>query len=107
MEGILPPEVQWRGGKADLSPNFTRQLFLGSRARLEELGANGRRPLNRFVNQVALDDAGRRFRTGPNEADALTAWQSLTLGTWLNRARANLNTEEHHGYAIEAQRAAR
>ena len=107
MEGILPPEVQWRGGKADLSPNFTRQLFLGSQARLEELGATGRRPLNRFVNQVALDDAWRRFRTGPNELDALTAWQSLTLGTWLNRARANLNTEEHHGYAIEAQRVAR
>ncbi|HTE20584.1 MAG TPA: lasso peptide isopeptide bond-forming cyclase, partial [Armatimonadota bacterium] len=36
MEGILPSQVQWRPGKTDLSPNFTRALLRFERERMDE-----------------------------------------------------------------------
>ena len=41
MAGIVPREIQWRAGKADLSPNFTRGLFERDRTTIRDVVFSG------------------------------------------------------------------
>jgi asparagine synthase (glutamine-hydrolysing) len=63
MEGILPPIVQWRGGKGSLSPGFTRHLAEGVTEPLAFI--------RRYANVAALS--------------GLDAWKVVSLGRWLDK----------------------
>ena len=86
MQGILPPEVQWRSTKANLSPSFRRGLRSVDRLLIERTLAP-RTPLGRYVDQRALETIARRYFAaapgGPLESDGEMLFRATVLGVWL------------------------
>lgn len=84
MEGVLPPEIQWRTTKANLSPNFLRRLRDVDLAGLECFDHPGlatylrtgrvREMLARHGGQTGGDDATR---------EAATLFRATILAEWL------------------------
>ena len=85
LANSLPAEVQWRGGKSDLSPNFTRGLLTFERRLLEEVVLNNPRAIEEYVDLPALREAHHRYISRGTEADALIVWKATTLALWLRR----------------------
>jgi asparagine synthase (glutamine-hydrolysing) len=85
MTGILPAAVQWRVGKANLSPNFKRRLLDLGKPVLEEIIMNDPEAIDRYVNISALRAAYDRYRSQPMRGgrDALIVYNAVMLGWWL------------------------
>lgn len=84
MQGVLPPEIQWRNSKANLSPNFMRGMGVAARATVERLAAEhaGSRAAGVLdFNEVAR--LGRRYSEQPSMPDAMRLFTALTLAAWL------------------------
>jgi asparagine synthase (glutamine-hydrolysing) len=86
MEGILPPLVQWRPGKSDLTPAFLNALLTQDRSLLEELPGHAARTLHRYVNPDALKRTCDDALASGNEEAVFRIWPALTLSLWLGRA---------------------
>jgi asparagine synthase (glutamine-hydrolysing) len=86
MDGILPPEIQWRGSKANLSPNFHRRFravdVQQSRNAKDEL-------LSPFVRMDALRRLAANYGTSGEEIEmkpeALTLFRVSVLEAWLTQ----------------------
>lgn len=66
MNGILPPEIQWRGDKAYLSPNFNHVLLQFERDRIEDVIEGESPPLEMYADWmpcVTLTSGSRRRAT--------------------------------------------
>jgi asparagine synthase (glutamine-hydrolysing) len=87
MEGILPEEVRWRGGKANLGHPFRRALLGRHRDALEDLVSGGRSPIEGWVDRRSLGDALARMARGRSPADETFLWRCLVLDAWLRRGR--------------------
>lgn len=83
MTGILPAEVQWRIGKANLSPNFTRRLLDFGRTEIEDIIQNSPGVLDEYVNIPVLKAAYDRYRQSNRGQDASTVYNAVVLGWWL------------------------
>lgn len=82
MEGILPPEVQWRTSKSDVSPGFKSGLVrkehaLQRAAESQELGP--------YVNREVLKEARERFLDRPRKAgeEPMQLLAAVMLHRWL------------------------
>jgi asparagine synthase (glutamine-hydrolysing) len=89
MAGILPPAIQWRRTKQDLSPNFNRALRAAGDGPAET-GANS--PLARlqgYVDPARLRRAFGRLASGPaglrQSQDAMLLFRATVLARWLER----------------------
>ena len=86
MANILPDEVRWRVGKANLSPNFTRRLLDYDRGLLDDVIMNDPQVIGDYVDVSALRDVYHRYASQPmSEGDALTVYGVVTLALWLRR----------------------
>ncbi|WP_414622906.1 lasso peptide isopeptide bond-forming cyclase [Calothrix sp. CCY 0018] len=86
LEGILPEKVQWRAGKADLSPNFDDGFLNRDRALLSEVMSNQIEHLEKYIDSDFLQAAYQRMRT-ENEVrneDITPAWQAVILALWFD-----------------------
>jgi len=83
---LLPPKVQWRPGKCDLSPNFIRGLAAanGGVAELASL-EDVCQAVDGFVDRAAVVEAHRRAQATGAEHYALSVWKAVTLALWLHR----------------------
>jgi asparagine synthase (glutamine-hydrolysing) len=81
MEGVLPPEIQWRGNKANLGPNYRRQL---SRADAPVLDRAPLAALAPYVD-VARAQALRARVLAQTETDAerVLVYRMTVLASWL------------------------
>jgi asparagine synthase (glutamine-hydrolysing) len=84
MEGILPPEVQWRSWKANLSPNFQRRFReVDFPAHLSSSSS----ALSPYVRTDRLQNLIERFRAnnavGSMRAEAFTLFRASILEEWL------------------------
>lgn len=86
LQGILPPLVQWRGGKTINKAAFTGSLRRFERERLEAVvyGADGR-CLEPYVDLAALRRVYGRYLAQPQRDDEMLVWHALTLSFWLNQ----------------------
>lgn len=83
MEGILPKEVQWRGGKGDLSANFERGMR-AERDQIDELLITDSQVIERYVDIGSVRAAYQRFSNDEaGESDVMTVWRSVSLALWL------------------------
>ena len=87
MEGILPPEIQWRFSKANLSPNFLLNLYEYENATIDNI-INNQKNVNiiaPFVDLTELNDAYRRYKSQPfkDENVALLLYGVVILTLWL------------------------
>ena len=88
MDGLLPDEVRWRASKANLSPNFRRNLLAKDRNLLAEFILEQPSVLEDYVDISELRRAYRRCTTQPtSETDALTVFGAVVLGLWLQRTK--------------------
>ena len=83
MTNILPMEIQWRGDKTSLSPNFIRSLLTYERERLENIILNDSAVIAPYVNLTAFRKIFQRFVAKKRPGDAFTVWTALTLSLWL------------------------
>lgn len=84
MEGILPPEIQWRVGKANFAPNLTRGLQTYEKDRLEQTVWRNSETIAPYVDISALNQVYDRFVCGnPTEKDINTLHRTSVLIAWL------------------------
>ena len=88
MAGILPPEVQYRFRKANLSPNFKRGLLNCERKILDEVILHEPHIIQEYVDVPALRAAYHRYSSQPMQAeeDSLTIYGAVILALWLQRS---------------------
>ena len=84
LANILPLDIQWRGGKADLSTNFIRGLLTFESSRLEKLIFQDLNLLGDYVNTIRLRAIYNRCLSHNLERDSLVLWSVLTLALWLH-----------------------
>jgi asparagine synthase (glutamine-hydrolysing) len=86
MGGILPPEIQWRGGKTDFLPSVARNLRTFDRARLDSIIFRDFHIIRDYVDVTALRRTYQRV-TSPTAPDAIedvmAVWQVASLASWL------------------------
>jgi asparagine synthase (glutamine-hydrolysing) len=85
MNGILPPEIQWRGGKSNLTPNFTRGLQTLSRQLVEDVIHRDPETIKEYVDLTALREAYHRYLSRASRHDEHRVWNAVTLALWLRR----------------------
>jgi asparagine synthase (glutamine-hydrolysing) len=83
LAGLLPDEIAWRVGKADLSRNFARGLLAFERKTLEDVILNDSKAIEAYVDTTALRKAYERYVSGEKYSDAETVWKAVTLALWL------------------------
>lgn len=84
MEGILPPEVQWRRRKAGLSHNFKRVLFAYELETLEAIAMGKVEPLNQYIDLPQLRRILKEYESG-NADQGIFVWRTVSLAVWLKR----------------------
>ncbi len=87
MEATLPPEIQWRTAKQDLSPNFHRGLRADDRRFVERAIARTTPHLDNYVNWSALGAAYHRFSNGrriSGQDDDGAMYRAAVLTHWLD-----------------------
>jgi asparagine synthase (glutamine-hydrolysing) len=85
MEGILPPDDQWRPDKGNLSPNFHRS-FRAAQAVAPDPGPDS--PLAPYVDIQALRHMRQRYcsesSTLARSADGHALFRAMVLEQWLS-----------------------
>jgi asparagine synthase (glutamine-hydrolysing) len=86
LEGILPKEVQWRRGKADLSPNFDDGLLKRDRVLLDQVMSHQIKHLDKYVDSDFLQAAYQRMisENQVQDGDIRAAWQTVILALWFD-----------------------
>lgn len=92
MQGILPPEVQWRGDKANLSHSFEHCLLTHERQRLDDVIVNHPESIEDYVDITALRAAYSRLLNGTTRgSDSFAIWKSVSLALWLQHRDRSMN----------------
>jgi asparagine synthase (glutamine-hydrolysing) len=86
MAGTLPEDVRWRGGKADLSPQFNRGFLTYERERIERVVHGDSAVIAPYVDIALLRDLYREYATGAEPRNAELIWHPVMLALWLKRA---------------------
>jgi len=86
MQGVLPPEIQWRNSKADLSPNFHCGLRTMGRETLERLLAENEKAVEKFIDISALNRLYQRYTAHPSNPDAMTLFIVATFAAWMRQS---------------------
>lgn len=85
MANLLPEKVQWRGGKADLSPMLIFGLLRFNRGWLEEVICENPQVIEKYMNISALREVYRRYVSRSTEIDTVILWKATALALWLRR----------------------
>lgn len=87
LQGVLPEAVRWRAGKANVSPNFKRQLFTRDHLLLEHAILEGPAELATFVQVEKLGSLMKSqsptHDLDRNDIELL--WKSAALSLWMQK----------------------
>lgn len=86
MAGILPDEIRWRIGKANLSPNFQLGLLNGDRQLLDDILVRNPGMLGEYVDIPALRKVYSRYIGQQGQQDSLMVYSAATLALWLSES---------------------
>jgi asparagine synthase (glutamine-hydrolysing) len=91
MADILPPEVQWRKGKGNLSANFKKRLLSDEKERLEQVIFHDFSVIEPYVDIPALQATYQRYITDPLTADdeATNIFVAVNLALWLQQSQGH------------------
>jgi asparagine synthase (glutamine-hydrolysing) len=97
IAGIVPAEVQWRPGKADLSPNFSRGLFQRDLQTIRDVVSSRLEGLQDYINLRQTQAIFERWASQPatRSRDGLTLFAVTTLALWFERARVDGASYSH------------
>ena len=88
MAGVLPNEVRWRTGKANLSPNFQLKLLHAHRELLDQVILNDPGVIEEYLDVRVLQKVYFRYLSQQSANDALVVYSAVTLALWLSAFRA-------------------
>lgn len=85
LNQLLPEQVQWRGGKADMTSNFLYGLFTLDRQILDETMLHQLERIENYVNTDLLKQAYQRIIVGDSvqAGDGLIVLRAIALALWL------------------------
>jgi asparagine synthase (glutamine-hydrolysing) len=85
MGGILPPEIQWRPNKGNLSPNFHRRLLDFERDRLDQITLTDSPALAAYVDTAAMRDVYREYQKNHvrSKGESIQLFAAVNLALWL------------------------
>ncbi|MEN6553446.1 MAG: lasso peptide isopeptide bond-forming cyclase [Methanobacterium sp.] len=86
LKNILPIEIQWRKGKANLAPNFNRSLMKFEEPLIDEILFENTYLIKDYVDVVKLKNIYINYKSG-NTKDYMHIWNTLTLALWLRKNR--------------------
>ena len=88
MQGILPPEVQWRTGKANLGAHVKVNLFKYKSEALDRIAKKSLKKLEKYIDVEKLITAYRSCQSEPNKKDAevMLILTSVYLLNWLEQS---------------------
>lgn len=88
MDGYLPPAVQWRRGKADLTPGFNASLLpiVQTEAYERVLGAGS--PLRGILRLERLRSMRDAYIATGNTGVGSVVWRAFVVARWMDRALA-------------------
>jgi asparagine synthase (glutamine-hydrolysing) len=87
MAGILPPEIQWRKNKSDISVGFRLNLLKFERETLERVILHHPEIIQNYVDLSSLQDLYRRYTVQPRKSGlAFNILLAVTLDLWLRRS---------------------
>ena len=86
MKGVLPEQVQWRGGKTDMTPNFLHGLLKFNRELLDEIVLSNSGSIEAYVDLNVLRMSYNRLVSGGNvqDEDIRIVWTAVALALWLS-----------------------
>jgi asparagine synthase (glutamine-hydrolysing) len=86
LAGILPEDVQWRGGKSNLGPSFTHGFLTFEQERLREVLFDQPELIETYTDITALREAYDRFvARDAYDDDEIAIWRAVTLALWLKK----------------------
>lgn len=91
MQGILPPEIQWRTDKCDFTPHLRQGMLHHHRALMEEVIIRDNVGLDRYVDMQKARELFREFLGSKDDFPAPRLFmlcRLVALGLWLKQAYA-------------------
>ena len=86
MEGILPTQIQWRPGKANIAPAYYHGLHTFEQDRVKQALLHDSASVEKYVNLKALRQAHDRFASHEaSDTEVLAISKVLSLALWLQR----------------------
>jgi len=85
MQGVIPPEIQWRPQKGNLSPNFYLRLLDFERERLEDISLGRTHELEPFVDAGKLRSAYQAYQLSHSrgQGEGIQLFAAVNLALWL------------------------
>lgn len=85
MEDILPPQIQWRARKADMTASFRYGLLQYNRCLVEDVLQDGSGRIESYVNLEVVRGYWQQLVSGGTIRDhhVTTLWKTVTLALWL------------------------
>ncbi|HEY9621777.1 MAG TPA: lasso peptide isopeptide bond-forming cyclase [Crinalium sp.] len=89
LANILPETIQWRGGKANLTPNFLHGLLNLDRNLLDDVIFNRLDTVHQYINPDVAQTAYHRITStdNPSESDVAIVWRAVVLTLWLGHSQ--------------------
>lgn len=87
MQGILPPEVQWRDSKGNLSSNFYLKLLSEGRDVLDRVMAEDLDAARGYIDPALLRETYSRYVAEPSNPDAMTLFLGVAFAAWIRQVR--------------------
>lgn len=95
LEGILPPQIQWRAGKGNLGTAFDHTLEKYGTDLIHQALSHPPDAIADFIDMQELTNLVNRWHTGHAEAnDTLLIWIAVNLILWLQQANLSSNFAE-------------
>jgi asparagine synthase (glutamine-hydrolysing) len=93
MDNILPKQIQWRGGKTVMTPNFLRGILHLDRKLMDEVAIANSNSIKEFVDLNSLHESYHRLVSEgevKNNDDVIAVWKAVTLSLWLRQTEMKL-----------------
>ena len=92
MDGLIPPEVQWRRDKFDFKPHIARGIVAHHRPLLDRILFEDSCRIGGYVDLVATRAAYQRLIEQRERADGTqvqVVWRAVVLALWLEKLRTD------------------
>jgi asparagine synthase (glutamine-hydrolysing) len=107
LEGVLPPDVQWRTGKADIGVYLREAMLVRHRTRLEALVRDGDEQLDAFVDRDRLRARYDDYVRSRAERPTVDLWKTAVLAQWLRGERGKSSGMKYAKHGLRTPRADR
>ncbi|MEL6441764.1 MAG: lasso peptide isopeptide bond-forming cyclase [Cyanobacteria bacterium J06621_8] len=96
LKGVLPPEIEWRGGKSNLGSNFSYGLFTFERQLIKSVLFQNSSRISNYINLTSLKAAYQKFiMRQANGEEEMDIWRALTLSLWLEHRNQAIDASKH------------